>query len=216
MAYQTFTHQIWWVMVCYDLAHQIRCAKHTFSGWCDIPPMVCCSFGGHSTPQFLQCTVAIRTVDTDVIVILIGEFHAIHEAYPNASIWIAFGTGKNFCYYHINTIYANLGKDKSRCLPVFHAFTGCDSTSSFFGKTKKSIWAAWNCFPQVSDAFLLIANNPFYQVDLESPYFQLLEHFTVIVYDKTSALKSVNEARKELFCKRNKSLEKLPPTAVSQ
>ena len=161
-------------------------------------------------------TVAIRTVDTDVIVILIGEFHAIHEAYPNASIWIAFGTGKNFCYYHINTMYANLGKDKSRCLPVFHAFTGCDSTSSFFGKTKKSIWAAWNCFPQMSDAFLLIANNPFYQVDLESPYFQLLEHFTVIVYDKTSGLKSVNEARKELFCKRNKSLEKLPPTAVSQ
>ena len=57
MAYQTFTHQIWWVMVCYDLAHQIRCAKHTFSGWCDIPPMVCCLFGGHSTPQFLQCRV---------------------------------------------------------------------------------------------------------------------------------------------------------------
>ena len=57
MAYQSFTHQIWWVMVCYDLAHQIRCAKHTFSGWCDITPMVCCSFGGHSTPQFLQCVM---------------------------------------------------------------------------------------------------------------------------------------------------------------
>ena len=56
MAYQTFTHQIWWVMVCYDLAHQIRWAKHTFSGRCDITPMVCCSFGGHSTPQFLQCS----------------------------------------------------------------------------------------------------------------------------------------------------------------
>ena len=55
MAYQTFTHQIWWVMVCYDLAHQIRWAKHTFSGRCDITPMVCCLFGGHSTPQFLRC-----------------------------------------------------------------------------------------------------------------------------------------------------------------
>ena len=43
--------------MCYDLAHQIRCAKHTFSGRCDITPMVCCSFGGHSTPQFLQCSV---------------------------------------------------------------------------------------------------------------------------------------------------------------
>ena len=55
MAYKTFTHQIWWVMACYDLTHQIRCAKHTFRGRCDITPMVCCSFGGHSTPQFLQC-----------------------------------------------------------------------------------------------------------------------------------------------------------------
>ena len=55
MAYQTFTHQIWWVMVCYNLVHQIRCAKHTFSGRCDITLMVCCSFGVHSTPQFLHC-----------------------------------------------------------------------------------------------------------------------------------------------------------------
>ena len=41
--------------MCYDLAHQIRWAKHTFSGRYDITPVVCCSFGGHSTPQFLQC-----------------------------------------------------------------------------------------------------------------------------------------------------------------
>ena len=46
--------------MCYDLAHQIRCAKHTFSGRCDITPMVCCSFGGHSTPQFLQCRAPAR------------------------------------------------------------------------------------------------------------------------------------------------------------
>ena len=36
----------------YDLAHQIRCAKHTFRGRCDITPMVCCSFGGHSHHSF--------------------------------------------------------------------------------------------------------------------------------------------------------------------
>ena len=66
MAYQTFTHQIWWVMVCYNLAHQIRWAKHTFSGRCDITPMVCCSFGGHSTPQFLQCKHAFQTTTTSL------------------------------------------------------------------------------------------------------------------------------------------------------
>ena len=28
------------VMVCYDLVHQIRCAKHTLSGQCEITPMM--------------------------------------------------------------------------------------------------------------------------------------------------------------------------------
>ena len=48
-------------MACYDLSHQIRCAKYTFSGRSDITPMVCCSFGGHSTPQFLQCMLLVDT-----------------------------------------------------------------------------------------------------------------------------------------------------------
>ena len=78
MAYQTFTHQIWWVMVCYDLAHQIRWAKHTFSGWCDITPMVCCSFGGHSTPEFLQCTspfsFTVNGFSVIIIIIVIKQF----------------------------------------------------------------------------------------------------------------------------------------------
>ena len=78
MAYQTFTHQIWWVMVCYDLAHQIRCAKHTFSGWCDIPPMVCCSFGGHSTPQFLQCTYVTEAWELVRMSMRRGSWYVCH------------------------------------------------------------------------------------------------------------------------------------------
>ena len=76
----------------------------------------------------------IHTVDTDVIVILVGKFYVIHERYPSANIWVAFGTGKNFL-----TQCGNLGKDKPHSLPTFHAFTGCDSTYLFLGKTKKSI-----------------------------------------------------------------------------
>ena len=48
--------------------------------------------------------ILIRTVDTDVIVVLIGQFHNIIDQYPNAELWVAFGTGKNFCYYSINSI----------------------------------------------------------------------------------------------------------------
>ena len=80
--------------------------------------------------------ILIRTVDTDVVVVLIGQYHNIIDQYPNAELWVAFGTGKNFCYYSINTISETLGRLKSRCLPPFHAFTGCDTTSSFFGKPR--------------------------------------------------------------------------------
>lgn len=158
--------------------------------------------------------IMIRTVDTDVVVILIGEFHNIVDNYPSVELWVAFGTGKHFRYYSINTICTNLGRERSRCLPPFHAFTGCDTTSSFFGRTKKTAWATWNAYPEVNEAFVFMLENRFTQVDIKSPFFLLLERFTILLYDKTSVLESVNEARLDLFCKRNKSLEHLPPTKV--
>lgn len=62
-------------------------------------------------------------------------------------------------------------------------------TSSFFSKTKRSAWAAWNSFPEVH-----IIHHRF---DPESSHFKLLERFTIILYDRTSILESVNEAQKE-------------------
>ena len=80
----------------------------------------------------------MRTVDTDVVVILIGKLHHLITLCQDVSIWITFGTGNNFTYYHINAIYEDLGREKSLSLPVFHSFTGCDTTSAFIGKGKKS------------------------------------------------------------------------------
>ena len=49
-------------------------------------------------------------------------------------------------------------------------------------------------------------------VTVHSVQFELLERFTVIIYDKTSSLLSVNEARRELFCQKNRTMESIPPT----
>ena len=38
---------------------------------------------------------------------------------------------------HINDVCNDLGNDKSMALPVFRCFTGCDTTSAFWGKGKK-------------------------------------------------------------------------------
>ncbi len=128
-----------------------------------------------------DCTnCLVRTVDTDVVV-LIGKFHHLITLCQEVSIWVAFGTGKNFTYHHINAIYENLGREKSLALPVFHSFTGCDTTSTFFGRGKKSAWEAWNCnYDDVTRAFSYMALHPFTEVEVDTQHFQLLERYTII------------------------------------
>ena len=41
-------------------------------------------------------SVLVRTVDTDVLVILIAKFHTLSSIWPGLSFWVAFGMGKNF------------------------------------------------------------------------------------------------------------------------
>ena len=66
-------------------------------------------------------TCLVRTVDTDVIVIIVGKLHYLREQHPAADVWIAFGTGRNFRYLHINAICNALGREKAIALPIFHS-----------------------------------------------------------------------------------------------
>lgn len=158
----------------------------------------------------LSCLV--RTVDTDVIVILIGKFYQIQKLHPKADIWVAFGTGKNFSYIHVNVIAQSLRKENCTALPMFHSFTGCDTVSSFFGKGKKAGWMAWKSYPEVTAAFNNFTTKPFSPVDIHSESFKILERFTIIMYQRSSWIESVNEARREMFCQQNKAMEYIPPT----
>ena len=114
-----------------------------------------------------------------------------------------------YTHMHINAICHALGKRKSISLPISHCFTGCDTTSAFWGKGEKS---AWESYPEVTQAFIYMATHPHTPLTVESQYFWNLEHFTVVVYDKTSCLVSVDEVQKELFCQKNRNMENIPPT----
>jgi len=58
----------------------------------------------------------------------------------------------------------------------------------------------------------LKAFHPFTEVTVDADHFTLLERFKVVMYDKASELEGVNEARKELFCQKGKTMETIPPT----
>ena len=165
----------------------------------------------HALNQGMQ-SIKVRTVDTDVVVILVGAFFDLLQNQPTAKIWVAFGMSKNYRFYDINAIYNNLGKPKSRALPVFHALTGSDTTSFFKGKGKKSSWQAWQAYEQATETLEYIASHPFEHLDEHSNQFKKIERLIVVLYDRTSPLTSINEAREELFCRKNRSVDRIPPT----
>jgi len=60
------------------------------------------------------CQIFARTVDTDVLIIMIGIFHDLIALYPSAAIWIGLGMGKYVQYISVNSTCAFLGPQKSR------------------------------------------------------------------------------------------------------
>ena len=90
----------------------------------------------------------VRTVDTDAIVIIVEKLHYLREQHPAADVWIAFGTGRNFRYLHINAICNALGREKAIALPIFHSVTGCDTTSTFFWEREEVSMACMERIPR--------------------------------------------------------------------
>ena len=94
--------------------------------------------------------VKIITVDTDVVVLAIAHFQGL----PNIEqLWITFGTGNDFRYIPIHDIASALCHQMAKGLLFFHAFTGCDITSYFTNRGKKSAWKTWFAGPETNRQF---------------------------------------------------------------
>ena len=95
---------------------------------------------------------------------------------------------------------------------MFHALTGCDTVSFFHSKGKKTTMAAWNMVNDVNGPFLRIMQQPDY---IREEDMNTIEQFVVVMYDKSSQSSNVNEARLQLFAKKSRSLENIPPTKAA-
>lgn len=70
-------------------------------------------------------SIVIRTVDTDVVVLAVAVLYKLKLQ----ELWIAFGTGKTFRFLPAHAYAVALGSARSKALPIFHSFTGYDTTS---------------------------------------------------------------------------------------
>ncbi len=79
------------------------------------------------------------------------------------------------------------------------------------GIGKKTAWKIWKEYPHFTQTFKQLIDDPSL-LEMSSPQMQHLERFTVLLYSKSCAADSVNEARKAMFTNGLKLLEAIPPT----
>ena len=73
--------------------------------------------------------ILLQTVDADVLALAVAVFHHLSSMRPDEQleIWLAFEIGINLRYIPAHSIASSLGPERSKALPAFHAFTGCDT-----------------------------------------------------------------------------------------
>ena len=123
-------------------------------------------------------------------------------------LWIAYGRGKDFSWIPIHELCLSLGP-RAKALTFFHAFTGCDRVSAFRGKGQKSAWQAWNVFEEATEVFRKLTTMP---ESISEDDKLAVEQFVVVLYDQSSTAKQVNEARLDMFARKQKAYEMIPPS----
>jgi hypothetical protein len=92
-------------------------------------------------------------------------------------LWMTFGKGKDLRWIPIHDSVRSPGP-RSKALPFFRAFTGCDTVSTFVGKGKKTAWQAWNVFENATEVFHCLSSPC---DNLTQSEVGVLEEFAVIV-----------------------------------
>ena len=76
---------------------------------------------------------------------------------------------------------------------------------------KKTAWDTWSVYDEVTEVFRCLSSAP--SIEALTNAVPILERYTVIMYDRTSTCTSVNTARKDLFTRKGREIDNIPPTA---
>ena len=160
--------------------------------------------GGHKQ-------VIIKANDTDVLVIAVSMFPMLCEL-GIKKLWISFGQGANHRWIPVHDVCREIGLEKSKGIPFFHAFTGCDVASASRGKGKKAAWQTWNVYPEASPVFTKLSMHPPVIDDEEQ---KVLEKFVITMFDRSSHATDIDAVRLDMFARKQRSYDTIPPTRAA-
>ena len=151
----------------------------------------------------------IYTGDTDVVVIVLSNYHHFMAVNSGADIWILFKAGKQTKMIHMNAVASVLGETTCKGLALFHALTGSDTTSSFKFKGKRYCFKTKNKVPSIMEEFAIAANTPFH---ISPKLNDAVMRFVCILYSNADE-NNVNLVRMRMFCQKTRDIERIPPTS---
>ena len=151
--------------------------------------------------------ILIIANDSDIIVLGVRAFALTSSL---EELWIAYSTGSNRRYVAIHEVVASLGRVRSLALPGFHAFTGCDTTSSFFGKGKKSAFSVWKSHSKFDCAFSIMSNRQPNENEIRTVY-PLIQQFVCMLYGADD-MADVDDTRLDMLLHKGKDFDNMPPS----
>ena len=137
-------------------------------------------------------------VDTDVLIIALGSLHLLAEG---KQVWIEtrLVTKNKLRYININQIHNHFGVGFYTARPAFHAFSGCDYTTSFNRKGKIRPMKLLEKNEIVQQVFSKLHDwDAITEEDI-----QIVEGLVCAMYGK-KRFQSVDELHLELFLKKHK------------
>ena len=159
----------------------------------------------HAASSGISAAIVVAD-DTDVFLLSV----AFCKEIP-ASLYHKCGTSTRTYYVDVTRAAYALGSDVAEAIIGLHAFTGCDSVSSFASCGKMKALKLLKENKDFQDLFKNLGQNWTLPSTLQAG----LESFVCAMYGSTSGDTSVNEFRYKLFCakKGEKESYQLPPCA---
>jgi hypothetical protein len=117
----------------------------------------------HLTSVANNSNVIIKTADTDCLLIGLG----CKDKFPTLiNLWFEVGTQNNVRFISLNQLYRHIGEKLCKALPFYHAFTGCDYTSSFSRRGKVKPLKILENLEVVQDVFVNLSQQQELSKDL--------------------------------------------------
>ena len=132
--------------------------------------------------------IIIRSPDTDVFVLLMKYSQNI-----DIPLLMDTGVGDKRCLITVASAVQGIGPELCNAVLSFHAFTGCDTTSSFVHKDKVGPLLKNN--PKYIPVFTSLGTTS----TLTEGQFEDLEAFTCLMYGERSGVKGINKLRYTMF-----------------